>query len=308
MKQKFIIAIDLGGTNLKIAILDLKYRVITKEVLSTSGFRGKNKLILVILRSVKGIIASCGLTAKDILGLGIGVPGPVDYQNGIVHFLPNIPGWKEIKLRDTLKARLRLPIFLDNDAKLMALAEYKLGKARGFRNALCITLGTGVGAGIIIDGQLFRAANNAAGEIGHLPINEKGPRCNCGGTACLEAYIGNNRIKAQAKKIFRRNISLEELSSLAKKNNHKALNIWRSVGTHLGVALSGVVNLLNLDAIIIGGGVANAGSILFKQIKNTIKERSMSVQAGHVKVFKAKLGKDAGLFGAAVLVREGLAK
>ncbi len=306
MLRKFIIGIDLGGTNLKLAVLDLKYKLIDKEVLSTQRFKKKENLISAICYSVNRIIENNKLRKKDILGIGLGLPGPIDEKAGIVHFFPNIPGWREVNLKSILERKLRLPVFLDNDAKLMTLAEYRLGHARGFKNALCLTLGTGVGGGVIIGGGLYRGANNAAGEMGHVPINEKGPRCNCGGSACLETYIGNNRILNEARKIFKRDISLEELSAKAGRRNKQALNIWLQVARRLGIALAGVVNLRNLDAVIIGGGVANAGPVLFNKLKETLKSQAMSVQAGHVKVFKAKLGSEAGLIGAAIIVKEGL--
>ena len=304
MAKNYIITIDLGGTNLKVALLNLKYQIIAKNVLSTRKFKKKESLILAIVESVKGFLKSRNLSNRQILGLGLGLPGPIDVERGLVHFFPNIPGWKEVHLKRILQKKLNLPVFLDNDANLMSLAEYKLGAARGTRNALCITLGTGVGSGIIINGKLYRASSFAAGEIGHLPINEHGPKCNCGGVACLEAYIGNNRIKAQARKIFKREISLEELSNLAQRKNKKAAGIWLDVGRHLGVALVGVVNLLNPDCIVIGGGVSNAGKILFDRVKEIVAKQAMDIQAKHVKIFKAKLGNDAGLIGAAVLVRE----
>jgi len=193
---------------------------------------------------------------------------------------------------------------MDNDANLMCLAESRLGAARGLRHAVCLTLGTGVGGGIIADGKLYRGADNATGEVGHLPINEDGPRCNCAGKACLETYIGNNRILAQAKKMFGRSIPLEEVSRLAAGGNKKAIALWSGVGEHLGVALTGVVNLLNPEAIVIGGGVANAGKVLFDKVKEVIRKRAMTVQARQVKVYKAKLGSAAGLIGAAVMVKE----
>jgi len=306
MAKRFIIGIDLGGTNLKIAILGPKYKIRDKKVISTKRFTRKESLISAICDSINRIIENNKLKKTAILGIGLGLPGPIDKRRGLVHFFPNIPGWKEVNLKSILEKRLRLPVFLDNDAKLMCLAEYKLGSALGFKNALCMTLGTGVGGSIIISGSLYRGANNAAGEIGHLPINEKGPRCNCGGNGCLETYIGNNRIISEAKKMFKRNVSLEELSALAKRENKQAQSIWLKVGMHLGIALAGIVNLLNLDAIIIGGGVANAGQILFDKVRETVKKQAMSVQARHIKIFKAKLGSDAGLIGAAILVKEGM--
>jgi glucokinase len=306
MAKKFIIAVDLGGTNLKIALLDLKYKIRDKGALSTRRFLKKENLISAIASSISRFIANNKLKKGDILGIGLGLPGPIDAERGIVHFFPNIPGWREVHLKSILEKRLGLPVSLDNDAKLMSLAEHKLGAAKGYKNALCITLGTGVGGAIILGDSLYRGENNAAGEIGHLSINEKGPRCNCGGIACLESYIGNNRIMAEAHRLFKRYISLEELSSLARKNNKKAAGIWSNAGSRLGVALAAAVNLLNLDVIVIGGGVANAGEVLFKKVKETIRERAMSVQGRHVKISRAKLKEEAGLLGAAILVKEGV--
>ncbi|MCM8795950.1 MAG: ROK family protein, partial [Candidatus Omnitrophica bacterium] len=196
------------------------------------------------------------------------------------------------------------PIFLDNDVNLMALAEQRLGAAKGFRNVVCLTLGTGVGGGLVINKAIYRGSTFAAGEIGHLPLNEKGPRCSCGGRGCLEAYIGNTRIIQKARRLFKRRVFPEELSYLAKKKNKKAIRLWNEMGEHLGIALCGVINLLNPDAIVIGGGLAGAGKVLFDKVKKTIFKRAMSVQARYVRVMPAKLGSDAGLIGAAILVKE----
>ncbi|MBN2831201.1 MAG: ROK family protein [Candidatus Omnitrophica bacterium] len=304
MDKKYIIAIDLGGTNLKVALLDLKYNIKDREILGTKSFLEKEELISGIVYSINRIMKYNNLDKTDVLGVGLGFPGPVDSKNGIVHFLPNIPGWKEVRLKDALKKRLGLAVFLDNDAKVMTLAEHRLGAAKGFNNVLCMTLGTGIGGGIIIGGRLYRGFNNAAGEVGHLPINERGLSCNCGSYGCLEAYIGNSRIIKSAKKEFKRDITLEELSLLALKGNRIAIKLWRNVGKHLGFALAGVVNLLNLDAVVMGGGVSNAGRVLFDSAKESLKTQAMSVQGGHVKIFRAKLGSDAGLIGAAIIVKE----
>ena len=306
MIKKFIIGIDLGGTNLKVALLDLKYNIEDKEVLSTRSFMEKGQLISGIVHSVTRFIKYNNLSKTEIIGVGLGLPGPIDAKSGVVHFFPNIPGWKEVGLKDILKKKLGLPVFVDNDAKLMTLAEHKLGAAKGFNNVLCMTLGTGIGGGLIINGKLYRGFDNAAGEIGHLPINEKGPDCNCGASGCLEAYVGNQRISLEAKRAFKREVTPEELSELALKRNRAAIDIWRKTGSHLGFALAGVVNLLNLDAIVIGGGVAKAGKVLFDSIVKTLKNQAMNVQAKRVKILRAKLGNEAGLIGAAIMVKEGL--
>jgi glucokinase len=199
---------------------------------------------------------------------------------------------------------LGLPVYLDNDANLMALAEFHRGAAKGAKNAVCLTLGTGVGGGIIIEKRLYRGSTFNAGELGHIPINENGSQCNCGGKACIETYVGNARILREARRIFKRRISLEDISALAKRKNKRAVKIWQDAGRRLGIALSGVVNSLNPDVIVIGGGVASAGAVLFQNIRLAIKQRAMHIQAKHVKVKAAKLGSDAGLIGAGLLVRE----
>jgi glucokinase len=306
MVKKYIIAIDLGGTNLKCALLDNRLKIKAKSSLSTKSFDNNYKLIQGIIDSVDSLILNQQLKRSEILGIGIGVPGPVDALKGIVHFLPNIPGWKEVKLKKILQDKTKISVFIDNDAKLMTLAEHKAGAAKKYKNALCLTLGTGVGGGLIIDGLLYRGADNAAGEFGHFPLNEKGPLCGCGARGCLETYIGNNRIIKEAQKLFGPQITLERVSELARRNNPKAINFWSQVGKTLGLALSGIVNLLNLDAIVIGGGVSCAGWVLFENIREVIFARAMRLQAKRVKLIKAGLGINAGIIGAGYLVRERL--
>jgi len=303
MAKKFIIAIDLGGTNLKCALLNNSLKIKAKNSFSTKSFDNKLKLIQGIKDSINSFILSQNLTKKSILGIGIGLPGPVDTFKGIIHFLPNIKGWKQVSLKKILEQKTKLPVFIDNDAKLMALAEHRFGSAKAYNNALCLTLGTGVGGGLIINNSLYRGPDNAAGEFGHLPINEKGPHCGCGSQACIEKYIGNAAITQRAHRLFGSKISLESISQMSLQKNSKAIKFWNEVGEKLGVALSGVINLLNLDAVVIGGGVSDAGKVLFKSIKRTINKRAMSVQAERVKIFKAKLGNDAGLIGAGCLVK-----
>lgn len=303
MAKKFIIAIDLGGTNLKCALLDSSLKIKAKNSFSTKSFDNKLKLIQGITDSINSFILSQNLTRKSILGVGIGLPGPVDTFKGVVHFLPNIKGWKQVGLKKILEQKTKLSVFIDNDAKLMALAEHGFGSAKGYANVLCLTLGTGVGGGLIINNSLYRGPDNAAGEFGHLPINEKGPHCGCGSQACLEKYIGNEAIIKRAHQLFGSKLSLETISRMALGKNTKAIKFWNEVGEKLGVGLSGVINLLNLDAIVIGGGVSDAGKALFNSIRQTINKRAMSVQAKRVKIFKARLGNDAGLIGAGCLVK-----
>lgn len=304
MAHKFIIGIDLGGTNFKIALLDRFCRILYKNSFPTDTSSGPNGLIEAIVGMIGHVLEHDRVTRSSVQGVGLGLPGPIDFDRGIVHFFPNIPGWKNVPLRTIIEKKTRMRVAVDNDANVMALAEYSLGAAKGSRNAVCLTLGTGVGGGLILDGKLYRGSSYAAGEIGHMPLNERGPSCNCGGRGCLESYIGNRRIMQQVRKAFGRDIPLEEVSAMAYRGNKKAAALWDSVAGHLGVALASVVNLLNPDCIVIGGGVANAGRILFDRVADTVCCRAMPVHARTVRIVKAKLGSDAGMIGAGLLVKQ----
>ncbi|MDP2980819.1 MAG: ROK family protein, partial [Candidatus Omnitrophota bacterium] len=179
----YAIGVDLGATFVKIGLVDNKGKVYFRRKIETPPGADKTLLIDSIVNNVKDVIKKSG---KQVYGIGIGVPGPVDSQKGIVHYFPNIKGWKEVPLKAILEKKLGLRVTLDNDVNAMTLGEFVFGAGKGCDNLVCLTLGTGVGGGIIIEGKLYRGGSMTAGEIGHMPINETGPLCNCGGIACLE--------------------------------------------------------------------------------------------------------------------------
>lgn len=186
---------------------------------------------------------------------------------------------------------------------MITLAESKFGAGKGVKNLLCMTLGTGVGAALILNGQLYRGEDNAAGELGHVPLNEHGPKCNCGGFGCFERYVGNGALFAMASRMMGKSgMTTQDMFALAKKGNKKALLFWKVAAGHIGNGLVGVVNLLNPRLIIIGGGVSNNERFLFKTIAETIRSRAMSLQGSAFKIKRAKFKDDAGIIGAYVLV------
>jgi len=302
MAKRVKIGIDLGATRIKMGLVDERGRVSLRREIDTPFDAKKGAIINFIVSNVREMIKESGRVKREIIGIGIGVPGPVDSKRGIIHYFTNIKGWKEVPLKSILETRLGIKVALDNDVNAMTLGEYKFGAGGGALNLVCLTLGTGVGGGIIINGEIYRGSTMCAGEIGHIPINEKGPKCNCKGIACVERYIGNRYILYRALMIFGKGITLERLSSLARKGNKKALRIWMDVGRKLGIALTGVVNLLNPDLIVIGGGVSKAGELILRPLRKEIKARAMKDQAKHVKLVRAKLGDDAGIIGASLLV------
>jgi len=308
-KRSYVVGVDVGGTNIKLGIVHPSGKVIARTSFTTKLFASnKAKLIAALAAAIKENIAQAGLSNKDIAGIGIGLPGLVDNAAGIVRFLPNIPGWRNVRLKAILENKLKLPVFVDNDVKLITLAEWRFGAGRGAKNMICLTLGTGVGSGLIFNNELYRGHSNATGELGHVPINEEGPRCNCGGWGCLEAYVGNRRLLERIRVLTGgAHLRLEDMFERACQGDKKALRFWEETATHLGNGLTGVVNLLNPQLVVIGGGVSNNHRFLFKTLETVIRKRAMLTQAKAVKVLRARLGDDAGIIGAQVMVNNGKA-
>ncbi|VAX36937.1 Glucokinase [hydrothermal vent metagenome] len=303
---KVTVGIDIGGTNIKMGLVDASGKIIEQiSIVTESCAQNKKKLIKAVIDGIDELLEEKALTRKDIEGVGVGVPGLVNPEKGIVTFLPNIPGWKNVPLSKLMRDELKVPVFIDNDVNLVTLAEWKFGAGKGGKNLMCMTLGTGVGSGLILNGELYRGEGFVAGELGHMPLNEKGLSCNCGGEACFERYVGNRYLMAKAGKIFKnKHIQLPDVYALAEQGNVRAVQFWEEVGTHIGNAFVGVINLLNPSSIIIGGGVSNNYKYLNKAINSVIKRRAMKVPASMVKIVRAKLGDEAGIIGAQVLVKE----
>lgn len=301
---QYTIGVDVGGTNIKFGLISPSGNIIARTRLSTKRFaRNKNSLIGAIIDTIRNFIKDNRLSRKDIKGIGFGFPGLVDPFKGVIFLLPNIPGWKNVPLKKILERKIKIPVFLENDVNMIALGEWYKGAGCGSKNLLCITLGTGVGGGLILNNRLYRGEGFAAGEIGHMPLNEKGPLCNCGGVACFERYVGNGILLKQAVKIFKdKAITLEKIYAMANRKDKKAIRFFEDMATHIGNGLVGVVNLLNPSLIIIGGGVANNYKFLHKTIERVVRKRAMPVQGSMVKIVQAKLGDDAGILGAKMLV------
>lgn len=298
-KKKYSIGIDFGGTNIKIGLVSNKGKVIERRELATRSYRRRWDLIRAICNSVNEILDARGLIRREICGIGIGMPGLVDARRGFVYDLVNVKGWSSVPVGALLRKKLGIQIFVDNDANAMAVGEWHHGALRGVRNGVCITLGTGVGGGLIIDGRLYRGAHFAAGEIGHVTINEEGLRCGCGNRGCVEAYIGSRCIIASF------GMTPKRLSELARKGNKFARGVWKDLGKHLGTALASVINIVDPDAIVIGGGVSNAGNEFYDSIKQEVAKRISYKSYRRFKILRSALGsQDAGVIGAASLVCE----
>ena len=299
----FAIGIDLGGTYTKLALVSSSGKILRRARLSTQDHASRDSLLGAIASEIGVLMKKARLTRRQVKGVGIGVPGLVDFSRGVVYDLTNVRGWKNTPVKRLLENKLKIPVLADNDVNVMALGECKFGAGKGARNAVCITLGTGVGGGIIIDGGIYRGSTFSAGEVGHMPLKEEGLSCNCGGYGCLERYVGNRHISEEFRSIKGGDslLSPESISIAARKGDKASIELWDRVGKRIGTTLAGIVNLLNPEKIIIGGGVAGAGELIFGPIRKTVKRRAMPVPGRAVRILKAKLGNDAGVIGAAAL-------
>ena len=317
MTKKCRIGVDVGGTNVKVALVDKSGSIAYSDTVPTRAEMGYEYTISNIIKAIQNLMKESKVTKDQIEGIGFGFPGQIDCDNGIVRLAPNIPGWVDIPIADIVSQEFSIPVKVDNDVRCAALAELNYGAGRGAKNLVCITVGTGIGSGLIVNGKLVRGASNAAGEIGHIKLQmENGPICGCGDRGCLEAFASGPAIVAMAEEYIRggKSTKYRELANpditpyivaeAAKQGDVVAKKIFETIGNYIGVGLASVVNLLNPEKIVIGGGVADAGELLFTPIKETLKKRTMPIQGACVEVVHAELGNTAGVIGASLLIED----
>ncbi len=317
MTKKYRIGVDVGGTNVKVALVDKTGSIVYSDTVPTRAEMGYEYTISNIITAIRNLMKESKVSKDLIEGIGFGFPGQIDCDNGIVRLAPNIPGWVNIPIAEIVSKEFEIPVKVDNDVRCAALAELNYGAGRGAKNLICITVGTGIGSGLIINGKLVRGASNAAGEIGHIKLQmEGGPICGCGDTGCLEAFASGPSIVALAEEYIKggKSTKYRELANpditpyivaeAAKQGDVVAKKIFEIMGNYIGVGLASVVNLLNPEKIVIGGGVADAGDLLFIPLKETLKKRTMPIQGSAVEVVHAELGNTAGVIGASLLIED----
>ncbi|MBN3040494.1 MAG: ROK family protein, partial [Candidatus Omnitrophica bacterium] len=239
-----------------------------------------------------------------IKAIGIGAPGIINIQEGFIYYLPNIPGWKNFPLKKILEKRLKIPVVIDNDANVFALAESCLGAGKGKTRSIFLTLGTGLGGAVVINGRLLQTSASAQ-ELGHVPINLKGRLCGCGARGCIETEVGNKYLLKKYKQIKKNcpeGIEIKDLYHKALKGEREALKVWKDFSKALGKFLGGMINIFNPEVIIFGGGVSGAFNFFKPFVYKAIKEQAMWPNLKDLKLQKARL-KDAGIIGAGLLAR-----
>lgn len=308
--MKKLVGVDLGGTNGKVAVVTPVGRVLESVSFPASE-------VLTPKPMVKEIVSQILKIWKDgagIKSIGIGVAGDVDNEHGVVRFSPNL-NWRKVPLKKLVQDELRrmlpatkLSVTVENDANAAAWGAYHVDGKTKCKNLVVLTLGTGVGGGIVIDGKLYRGATGSAGEIGHMTVEPGGRLCNCGNRGCLEAYAGGSYMVREAKAAIKqgRTSKITEITPLrlqiaARQGDKLAQELWNEAGYYLGIAVAGVINLLNPELVVLAGGVSQAGKLLLVPVMAEIKKRAFETPARAAKVILSSSPTDLGLIGAALL-------
>jgi glucokinase len=333
--NSFAIGVDLGGTNLRIAAVDAEGRVLDRFSTDADVARGRDYVLDEMCRNVR-IMAAKFNGAHHMAGIGIGVPGIIDQRTGLVHESPNLPGWQNYPARDEIERRLNTKVILENDANVAALGEKWLGSANAVEDVCMLTLGTGVGGGLVLQGKIWHGMTGMAGELGHITVDPCGVQCGCGNRGCLEQYASATAMMRMANEAVARGeapkmakamrhdpqFSAKTIYQMAAQKDPVALQIFHNVGQALGIAVANMINVLNLPMYVIGGGVANAWDMFAPALLSQVQSRSFVYNATAASaevvqlekskannpyvrqstiVARASLGSDAGLLGAARL-------
>ncbi len=301
-KLEYAIGIDLGGTYIKSAIVDSKGRILKHYKTDTFSEISPKKVLSQIEKCINNL--KDGFT-KDLAGIGIGAPGIV--TKGVMKYPPNFKGWKEVDLAKHFAKKHKMETIADNDANCAGLAELKFGHGSKYKNFIFLTLGTGIGGAMIIDGKMYRGEQNGAGEFGMMTIDYKGPECLGGNRGSVEAHLGRNYFLKQHSKEIRKlgkNIDFADISRLASKGNKTAKKLLDLYGFYLGVGITNYFNLMDVRTAILGGGISNAYKNFIGELNRTIKQRSIKTIRNKYRVLRSSINNHAGVLGAAALIFE----
>lgn len=312
-EQGYVIGVDMGATHVMAVVTDYSSNVICEREIEIDIAKGPEICLNLVDKVVRQVIAEAGLTLSDIGSVGMGVPGPVLADRGVVSAPPIMPGWDDFPIRESLAQKWGCYVHLNNDAELGALGEWAFGAGRNISNLAYLKVGTGIGAGLMFNSNIYHGTSGTAGEIGHVTINENGPVCTCGNHGCLEAFAGG---KAVVKKAYEElgkgrksqlvgfgdiyQITVHDIVTAARKGDLLSQQIIAQAGEYLGTAVASLVNLFNPNIVIIGGSLAESGDLLLNPIRSTVLKRSLTAASQVVKISTSLLGRRASAMGAVV--------
>jgi len=315
--KKAFAGIDVGGTNIKFGLFHPDGKIIYKEQRPTMANKGATPLMHLITNIAERLIMHASEDELEVPWLGVGTPGAIDIKTGqVLGPTPNIAGWEGMEVGENLRNRLNMSVWVDNDVNAMALAELKYGAAVGANSAVCVTVGTGIGGAVIIDGKVVRGHTHSAGELGHMTINFDAPQCKCGKKGCVEAYCSTSAIITRAKKKLEKDLTpvfqellagdlqklnIKTIVAAAKEDDYVAKEVLEETAEFLAIGLGNIANLLNPQIMIIGGGIAEGSPEFISYVSAAVRKHAFPSAVKELKVTKASLGNDAGFIGAGLL-------
>jgi glucokinase len=312
--SRVVIGVDLGGTNLRTALMSPDGNILNKRKEPTHAADGWKKVVARLIDNIKGqqeLAVRKGLT---VTAVGVGAPGVIQGDRGIVVKSPNFPDWNNLPIKDELEKALNLPVTIENDANAAALGEQWRGAGHGIRSMILMTLGTGVGGGIVLNDQIWQGADGMAGEIGHMTIIPDGRRCGCGNTGCLEMYasargiVESYRDRRAPASTSLNEITSEHIYEAARKGEADAVEVMHGMGRMLGIGIANLINIFNPEMIVIGGGVRDAWPLFIDATHDEIRKRAFEVPAARTEIVPSRLGDDAGTVGAAAAALQNMKK
>jgi glucokinase len=322
-RTRYIIGVDLGGTNIVCgAMPEDGSREIAVRSQPTYAEQGVETVVDRIVQMIEDVIAvTCaetGAQRSDFLGVGIGAPGPLDRERGLVIVAPNL-GWRDFPLRGRIADRVGLPATLDNDANCATMGEWWVGAAKGGRNVVGLTIGTGIGGGLILEGRLYHGASDVAGEIGHTTIDSTGRRCKCGNYGCLEAYASGPAIAERAREALAgdgesiltamvhgrvERITAQTVYDAAREGDATAREVVRDTARFLGAGIANLLNIFNPDVVVVAGGVTQAGATLFEPLRAEVRRRAFKPAVDACRIVPGSLPGSAGVVGAVATFKQ----
>jgi glucokinase len=312
--DSLILGIDLGGTKILTAVVTPQGEMLSRDHSVTPAREGPEAVVKSILESAGRVLDQAGIAAADIAGTGIGAPGLSNPETGILFTSPHLPGWKDVPLRDIIEKELGNQAFLINDANAGAVGELYFGAGRGSRNFIYITVSTGIGGGIIIDGRAYTGSTGTAGELGHMVIDHNGPPCTCGNKGCWETLASGTALAREARQRITEGaatsileyaggdlekVNAEAVHEAARAGDRLANELIARAAYYLGVGLANLINIFNPERIIVGGGLSNIGDALLKPAFEEAGRRAFQPPYRAVQVCRAELGRNSGVLGAA---------
>jgi glucokinase len=311
-KPEFVFAADLGGTHLRVGTVDRTGKICCRQIQPTPQAEKPNEIVRALIDAVHECARKTEAQGGVLSAVSVVVPGTVNVADGVVVKAPNVPCLDGFRLAAALESELEWPVILENDANAAAIGEMWRGAGQGYGTLICVTLGTGVGGGIILDGKLWRGADGSAGEIGHIGVDPfAGVACTCGSRGCLEVYASATaivRMTREARPRYPNSMlhNTEDLTSAkiyqaGREGDELAIEVFRRMGVYLGIGLASLINVLNPEIVVIGGGLSNGWELFEKHMHQQVIERAFPIPARRVKIVRAQCGDDAGLLGAARL-------